>query len=77
MVVALPWPELVSRYPIVCCEPVVGTHLAWHPLALGLRDPKARGRADASAKQIEYPSRGWDTQYSVRYGQVSKSSIGL
>ena len=40
---------------------MVGTHLAWHSLALGLglRDPKAR--ADASAKQVEHPSRRWDT----------------
>ena len=37
----------------------MGTHLAWYSLALGLRDPKAR--ADASVKQIEYPSRRWDS----------------
>ena len=36
--------------------------LAWHLLALGLRDPKAR--ADASAKQIEYPSRRWDSTFT-------------
>ena len=38
---------------------VVGTHFAWHFLGLVSRGPKAR--ADASAKQIECPSRRWDT----------------
>ena len=38
---------------------VVGTHFAWHFLGLVFRGPKAR--ADASAKQIECPSRRWDS----------------
>ena len=34
---------------------VVGTHIAWHALGLVLRVYKAR--ADAGAKQIEYPQQ--------------------